>query len=72
MQTKPILLFNDECAVCRRIGHWVQKSSQSKSGEKSLIVQLIGDAPDALLGSIRTSISGMPTIRSISSCPIAR
>jgi predicted DCC family thiol-disulfide oxidoreductase YuxK len=49
MQTKPILLFNNECAVCRRIGHWVQKSAQSNSGETSLIVQPIGDDPDALL-----------------------
>jgi predicted DCC family thiol-disulfide oxidoreductase YuxK len=48
-QTKPILLFNDECAVCRRIGHWVQRSAQSSSGETSLIVQPIGDDPDALL-----------------------
>jgi predicted DCC family thiol-disulfide oxidoreductase YuxK len=48
MQTKPILLFNDECAVCRRIGHWVQKSAQSNSGETNLIVQPIGDDPDAL------------------------
>src|ERR1700685_4410890 len=49
MQTKPILLFNNECAVCRRIGHWVQKSAQSKSGETSLIVQPIADDPAALL-----------------------
>jgi predicted DCC family thiol-disulfide oxidoreductase YuxK len=49
MQTKPILLFNDECAVCRRIGHWVQRSAQSSSGATSLIVQPIGDDPDALL-----------------------
>ena len=49
MQTKPILLFNDECAVCRRIGHWVQKSAKGKSGEASLIVQPIGDDPEALL-----------------------
>ena len=48
-QTKPILLFNDECAVCRRIGHWVQRSAHSTSGETSLIVQPIGDDPDALL-----------------------
>jgi hypothetical protein len=48
-QTKPILLFNDECAVCRRIGHWVQRSAQSRSGDTSLIVQPIGDDPDALL-----------------------
>jgi predicted DCC family thiol-disulfide oxidoreductase YuxK len=49
MQTKPILLFNDECAVCRRIGHWVQRSALSSSGETSLIIQPIGDDPDALL-----------------------
>ena len=32
-QTMPILLFNDECAVCRRIGHWVQRSAQISPGE---------------------------------------
>jgi predicted DCC family thiol-disulfide oxidoreductase YuxK len=48
-QPKPILLFNDECAVCRRIGHWVQKSAQSVPGEMSLIVRPIGDDPNALL-----------------------
>jgi len=48
-QSTPILLFNDECAVCRRIGHWVQRSAQSSSGETTLIVQPIGDDPDALL-----------------------
>jgi predicted DCC family thiol-disulfide oxidoreductase YuxK len=47
-QTKPILLFNDECAVCRRIGNWVQTSAHSRSGETSLIVRPIGDDPDAL------------------------
>jgi hypothetical protein len=47
-RTKPILLFNDECGVCRRIGHWVTESAKSKSGESSLIVQPIGDDPDAL------------------------
>ena len=47
-QTEPILLFNDECAVCRRIGHWVQRSAQSKSGETSIIVRPIGDDPEAL------------------------
>ena len=45
----PILLFNDECAVCRRIGHWVQRSAQSRAGETSIIIQPIGDDPDALL-----------------------
>ena len=47
-QIKPILLFNDECTVCRRIGHWVQKSAQSKSGETSITVRPIGDDPEAL------------------------
>jgi predicted DCC family thiol-disulfide oxidoreductase YuxK len=44
----PILLFNDECAVCRSIGRWVQKSAQSKSGKTSIIVRPIGDDPEAL------------------------
>lgn len=47
-QTKPILLFNDECAVCRRIGNWVRKSAQRKSGETSIVVRPIGDDPEAL------------------------
>ncbi len=47
-QPKPILLFNDECAVCRHIGHWVQRSAQSKSGETSIVVQPIGDDPERL------------------------
>jgi len=47
-QTKPILLFNDECTVCRHIGHWVQRSAQSKSGETSILVQPIGDDPGIL------------------------
>ena len=47
-QSKPILLFNDECAVCRHIGHWVQKSAHSKSGEATITVRPIGDDPEAL------------------------
>ena len=44
----PILLYNDECGVCRRIARWVKKSAHGKSGEASLIVQPIGDDPEAL------------------------
>jgi predicted DCC family thiol-disulfide oxidoreductase YuxK len=40
---KPVLLFNDECNVCRHIGNWVQKSAQGKSGGPSIIVRPIGD-----------------------------
>jgi predicted DCC family thiol-disulfide oxidoreductase YuxK len=47
-QPERILLFNDECAVCRHIGHWVQRSARSKSGETSIIVQPIGDDPERL------------------------
>ena len=47
-QTKPILLFDNECGVCRRIATWVNKSAQLKSGEASLIVHPIGDDPEAL------------------------
>ena len=47
-QTNPILLFNDECAVCRSIGSWVEKSARNKSGETSIIVRPIGDDPEAL------------------------
>ena len=47
-QNKPILLFDNECGVCRRIAGWVKKSAQLKSGETSLVVRPIGDDPDAL------------------------
>jgi len=46
--TDPILLFNDECAVCRSIGRWVQKSAQGKSEKASIIIRPIGDDPEEL------------------------
>ena len=46
--SKPILLFNDECGVCRRIARWVHKSARSKAGETSIIEQAIGDDPEVL------------------------
>jgi predicted DCC family thiol-disulfide oxidoreductase YuxK len=48
MQTNPVLLFNDECAVCRRIGNWVKKSAVDKSGNASIVVRPIGDDPEEL------------------------
>jgi len=45
--TKPILLFNDECGVCRRIARWVEKSGNA-SGEARIVEQPIGDNPEAL------------------------
>ena len=47
-RTKPILLYNDECGVCRHIAHWVLKSAPDRSGETRIVVQPIGDDPEAL------------------------
>ena len=48
-QTKPILLFDDECAVCRHVAHWVQRLAQTKSGDTPIIERPIGNDPDLLL-----------------------
>jgi hypothetical protein len=48
LQAKPILLYNDECGVCRRIASWVVKSATTRSGDSSIIVRPIGDDPKAL------------------------
>lgn len=47
-QTKPILLYDGGCHVCRNIAHWVEMSAQSQSGEKSIILMPVGDDPEAL------------------------
>ena len=47
-RTKPILLFNNECGVCRRIAHWVTKAAITRSGKTTLIVQPIGEDPQVL------------------------
>lgn len=46
--SKPILLFDDQCGVCRRIAHWVHVSAQDKSGETSIIERPIGSDPELL------------------------
>lgn len=45
---KPILLFNDECAVCRVIAHWVRIAAERQVRDPSIIVRPIGDDPEAL------------------------
>jgi predicted DCC family thiol-disulfide oxidoreductase YuxK len=45
---KPILLFNDECGVCRHIARWVRKAARSAAGEALVVERPIGDNPDAL------------------------
>jgi predicted DCC family thiol-disulfide oxidoreductase YuxK len=48
-QTRPILLYNDECGVCRRIARWVKKSAHRRTtGGEVIVVQPIGDDPAAL------------------------
>jgi predicted DCC family thiol-disulfide oxidoreductase YuxK len=44
----PVLLFNDECAVCRRIARWTDASARSASGQATLLERPIGDDPAAL------------------------
>jgi predicted DCC family thiol-disulfide oxidoreductase YuxK len=47
--TKPTLLYNDECGVCRGIARWVKKSARGReAAADSLVVQPIGDDPEAL------------------------
>jgi predicted DCC family thiol-disulfide oxidoreductase YuxK len=43
--SKPILLFNDECAVCRLIARWVRRSAESRVGGSSIDVRPIGNDP---------------------------
>ena len=44
----PVLLFNDECGVCRWIARWVKKSATTRTGAMRLDVRPIGDDPAAL------------------------
>ena len=47
IQSEPILLFDGQCGVCRRIAGWVQTEA-TRSGEARLIVRPIGDDPQEL------------------------
>ena len=46
--TNPLLLFNDECGICRAIARWVAKAARLPSGETGIDERAIGDDPDAL------------------------
>jgi len=45
---KPILLFDDECGVCRHIAGWVWRLAQTKSGNMTILIRPIGDDPEEL------------------------
>jgi predicted DCC family thiol-disulfide oxidoreductase YuxK len=47
-QGAPILLFDDECAVCRRMASWVRSIACNASGEATVDVRAIGEDPEAL------------------------
>ena len=47
-QAAPILLFDDQCGVCRLIGGWVQKSAQRQTSGASIVTRPIGNDPQAL------------------------
>ena len=46
---KPVLLFDDECGVCRHIASWVRKLAKDKSGRSSILDRPIGNDPAELL-----------------------
>ncbi len=47
-QATPILLFDDECAVCRRMARWVQRVARNSAGAPTIDVRAIGEDPEAL------------------------
>jgi predicted DCC family thiol-disulfide oxidoreductase YuxK len=47
-QSTPILLFDDECAVCRRMARWVSGAACNAIGEPTIDVRPIGEDPEAL------------------------
>ena len=47
-QSTPILLFDDECAVCRRMARWVRGVACNAIGEPTIAVRPIGEDPEAL------------------------
>jgi predicted DCC family thiol-disulfide oxidoreductase YuxK len=44
----PILLFDDECAVCRRMAQWVRWVARGPAGVPTIDVRAIGEDPEAL------------------------
>ena len=48
MMATPILLFDDECAVCRRMASWVRAIARDASGGATVDVRPIGEDPEAL------------------------
>ena len=45
---KPILLYDEECAVCRHVAKWVRNAAPDSAGETWLVVRPIGEDPETL------------------------
>jgi predicted DCC family thiol-disulfide oxidoreductase YuxK len=46
--TPPILLYDDECGVCRSMARWVRQLARGPAGEPTIEVLAIGEDPEAL------------------------
>ncbi len=46
--TRPVVLFDDECGVCRGLAGWVSRSARLPGGQSVVDVRPIGEDPDAL------------------------
>lgn len=44
----PILLYDDECGVCRHMAQWVRGVAQDAAGAPTIDVRPIGEDPEAL------------------------
>ena len=44
----PILLYDDECAVCRRMARWVRAAAVDAAGAATIDVRAIGEDPETL------------------------
>ena len=47
-QFAPVLLYNDECGVCRSIASWVKRQVQAGSNTNPIVVRPIGQDPEEL------------------------
>jgi len=45
---KPVLLYDDQCGVCRHIASWVRKMARDPSGSSTITDRPIGNDPKAL------------------------
>jgi predicted DCC family thiol-disulfide oxidoreductase YuxK len=47
-QATPILLYDGDCGVCRRVAHWVETSARMTSGGTLIMLMPVGHDPEVL------------------------